>query len=381
MLFLRKFFLNKYGFLSIVFVTIAFFTIFTLLYLLDSYQYSLKKELLSKQAHIYIKYTNNKHIDKNLIREVNKILGNDKTVLVPYIKGKKYIHIEAGDSFAGTSLQASAYIYGFLQYNTFFKNKKFNAYSDIGYNIHKLKQFFVDDGNIVILNQTLNSMFNRQNISIVQATIFTKKSKINRAMLLGYFNDYSTKPVLYTNLKFAKKILQDNSLDISGYMIKIKDVSKIDGYIKLIRDRLKDKNLIVTQTTQTNGLQIKILTSLKNFIYLSICIVFCLAVFVNIMLLYGIMLDKQPQIRILFNLGIDISSKIIIATASIFSLFAFIGFYCSKLIFYIFLSKFSIANVFPIHSKLNLFFILLVIFLSVYVILVRYVFLIRNRIK
>jgi len=360
MIFFKKFLLNKQGLFFMFLTTFIFFIIFILINMFNLYQYDLKKELLSKEAHIYLLYSKPLPKDSKIIDQIHSILKDEKYRLKFFLSKKLFLRIEAGDSFAGVSLDSKAYVFG-IDGSEILNTKSLTLYDK---NIDISKKNSCN----IILNKVLNSMFNNKNF-LTTATVIT--SKKTNTTLVGYYEDYGNKPILYTNISCAKKILSDTTKNISGYMIKFEDIDKIDEYMKIFREKFKDNNIKITDTLQTNKQQMQIVKMLEKMVFLFVSIIFIMAVFVNILWLYGIILDKQPQIRILYNLGIDIQNKLILYICISFVVFAFIGFKISDFIY-------SYHNPFEAYKLFCIFITLLIVIFWVFA---KKIFLIKQRIK
>ena len=290
----------------------------------DAYKLHLENEFATKQPHIKIKYIDDnvimsqKDIDKTK-EELKKISPLIDTIS-EYVDGEIFVN-SVGEKNGGNALyQGEIKVIGLnkqdLVYNFF--DVKFSPRDpfNIRYTPLEFLYFFYTQPNAVIFNKTLNDSYFPV-IESVQNFSFQTASLKTFAKLAGVFDDYDTKQILYTNVKFANHLLGNNKEKISGYFINANKVENIEQLISVIKKKINRKKFIVTSWLEEKKKQHMIFSIFKALSYVIIGIVLLLSLLFNVLLIYDAIVKKSYQLRVFLTMGYILKKEIFIILMSV----------------------------------------------------------------
>jgi ABC-type lipoprotein release transport system permease subunit len=371
-----------------VLVFLSFFIMTIIPIVINSYNKSLENSLATKQPHILVKfidqYNNFTNDEISTLKEKIKVLfkGDDIKTINSYSKTKKFTKLKS-------------YGYNLSEFNGYITiiglpNEQYPLcysfddmvpvmLSDYGFKVTGLEIFdiFRKDNQTVFFNYTLyNSIkplvtyeanfdfkfFDQQN---------TLESKAN---FMGIVEDFDENPIVYVaNKKYNKMFgLKDGHID--GFMINIKDQKKLLDIQKTVEQffNKNKKKVIVTNWKEINKKQndiFKIFTQVFSILKLIIMI---LSTGATSIYLYKVILEKQPNLRLLNILGLRLVLIVDISVAFVIGLSVFIStILAEKFMGYIY------QNIIIIDLKIDSSYYILDIFIS-YIILISFVIVLVN---
>lgn len=391
-----KLFLKKNTYLYFVMSFFVFLIIFSLLHIMKSYESSFNQYILSKQAHIYIKKSDKTpiHLTPKLVNSIDKAISHhSKYSINSYVERKIDLRLIA-QGYAGLddapTLDGEVFLVGIspdiANIIPMVKIKNFDSLSKTSScDTNKLINNFYEyrDKNVVLLNSYALAIFTgysglTQNITKASAFINGKRFE---AWILGKYDDFDKVPRIYVNKTVADSWLNTSPSEATGIMIKLKEASKIQKVTTILKETPSLSKFTITSILDENSKKAKITQSISEFVRNTIVSILLVSNILLVLWQYGMILDKQPQIRLLYNLGIDISNKIIGLFCLIYAFIAVLAYYSS-----IFVAK-KISVFLHIQIQFSVFddsFVLgmvIVVFLFVFALLSKVAFQIKTQIK
>ncbi len=319
------FHLFGHSFLAIASLYFIALTILTLsIVFKESYKTNIENEFATKQPHIKIKY-----IDDNVLLSQEKIDLMKKKIksfstsidtISEYVSGKIFVNSTGAKSGGNAFYQGEIKVVGLnskdFVYNFFDANFVSRDPFNIKYTPLEFLYFFSTTPNAVIFNKTLaNSYF--PVIESVQNFSFRTQQKLLYAKLGGKFNDYDNQQILYTNRKFANRLLGNDVKKVSGYFLNAKKIEDIDKLINIIKSKIDSKRYIVISWLEERQRQLLIFSIFKTLSHIIVGIVLMLSLLFNLLLIYNTIVKKSYQLSTLAILGYILKREIFILIASI----------------------------------------------------------------
>ena len=320
MIFKRLFFVSSINIFLISFI--SFFIAFLILKLNDIYKKSLDNSLASKQPHIEMRY---KSIEKTL---------SQKEILKITKKIKKDKNIESCNAFSDGEIILKLFSYRNLSATSAFGEiNLIGVYPSIpiSYSLQEAKLYsldfedttptykeflykFVENENLALINKTLSKMLSSP---INSATIFDVTSFMNRKELAkekievaGSFIDFNQKASIILNYKKANRLLNFPENRFSGFIIKVKELEKLNYSATLLKKKFPDMK--ISTWIEKNQKQKNIYLIFSYVSMIVGVIILTLSILLSLLILYKTFIKKLNQIIILKKIGYNLQNRIII---------------------------------------------------------------------
>jgi ABC-type lipoprotein release transport system permease subunit len=319
-IFKRLFFVPSINIFLISFV--SFYIAFAILTLNNIYKKSLDNSLASKQPHIEMRY---KSIEKVLsLQEISQITN----------KIKKSKNIESCNAFTDGKMILKLFSYRNLSTTSALGNiRVIGLYPSIpfSYSLEEAKLYsmdfedteptykeflykFLQNKNLALINQTLFNMLSNpiNSTTNFDITSFLNNKKVTtiKTNVVGTFIDFSEKPTIILYYIQANKLLNFPELRVSGFMIKVKNLDKLNSSVKFLKKEFP--NLKITTWLDKNKKQNNIYSIFSVISMMVGFIILTLSILISLLILYRTFIKKLNQIIILQKIGYDLRNKIII---------------------------------------------------------------------
>ncbi|RLA82380.1 MAG: hypothetical protein DRG78_07355 [Epsilonproteobacteria bacterium] len=302
---------------SLYFIAIILFI--SVMGLKDSYKRSLQNEFATKQPHIKLSYINNNQIIDKENREIEikniSKLSNKIDKITPFTNGNIFFTSigfkEGGNAqYSGDikiiGIGTQNNIYDFLD-SSFVYRKPFS----IVYTPLEFLYSFNTVDNLMVFNKALfNSYF--PVISSVENFIFKSEDLKYKGKLASIFNDYDKQPIIYTNIKFANKLLNNHSSKIDGYYINAKDLNSIDTLLEELKDSIDKNKFTISSWLEDRKKQFMMFYLFETLSILVVSVILFLSVLFILLLLYNAIVKKSYQLSILLTIGYPLKKEIFI---------------------------------------------------------------------
>lgn len=371
---------------------IVFCIIFFLLNILQSYEKSFQKVLLSKQAHIYVESKNKdtNHILQNLKKTVKKSLGQNTQYSINfYLEKHEDINFFI-DSLGGLgqtpALNTKVSLLGiFPDIKNIIPEKKIEEFDCVACPQKELLDNFYKYKNTVTVLMNLRTFslfdnFSKNNSFITQATMGIDDLSYP-VWVYGIYNDYSDIPTIYINYVILQKWFNLDRDFVSGAMIRLHDISQIEESVEKLEQGLDLENLSISSVLDKNFKQAKVVKSVKEFVSFAVLALLIISLILIIFWNYCIFLDKQPQIRILHNLGIDVSNNTIARFAILHLVIILFSYFLMQLLSQRLIALLGISIDYSSFSNFKVIFLMAGSFLLTFAILLKAIFNIKEKIK
>jgi len=309
--------------ISMFIAFLSFFVIVTIPIVISIYKKSIEKDLAVKQPHLYLVFKNdNQQLSKQnmkLLRE--KIIKVDKIknilTINGYIKDTITLRLFSHRNIQSSFVEGKVEVIGL--YDEFPSSYDFLRFSylNMGFDdtILTYKEFikrFIDRKSIAIINNSLHSQFSSplSSATKVNAIYFKNGKKVTSISLLigGVMQDYNPSSVMLLKYKMAIKLLDKAPDSVTGFAINVKDLEQLATTKKLLKKAFKDK--FIVQTWLDKNIQQREIFKIFTFVsYVVECSIFVLSLLVILFLFYKNILSKQPQMRILYTLGVYLKKQ------------------------------------------------------------------------
>ena len=363
--------------IKIFFISLfSFYISYLILTLNEIYKKSLDFSLANKQPHIIMRY---KSIEKNLpLNTINKITSkikqnNNIKSCNPFSDGDILIKLFAYRYTSTTTAIGNIHLIGLypsipISYPIISAKLYSLDYEDTTPTYKEFLYKFLNNPDLAIINKTTSKMLsNPINSSInFDITSFQNQKELHKDNIIvaGILTDFSNTPTIILNYKKANKLLNYPQNRISGFLIQVKNLDKLNQTVYFLKKSFK--NMQISTWLDKNKKQkniyliFSVISKIIGFILLSFSFL------VSLLILYKTFIKKLNQIIILKKIGYDLSKKVIIYLTIINTI---------SFIFSLIIIKFSLPLItkyfeIPIYSIsfVNFFYIyLLYIFLFVLV--------------
>jgi len=319
---MKKFYLvfwlfkNSLGIVTLLYFLSVFIFLMVVI-LKDSYKKTLQDEFATKQPHIKITYINNTILDeKGINKEIKFIKSYSNLIgsISPFVEKNRFFTAEgySKSSTAKSQYNGDIKIIGIstkdFVYNFFdaqFINK---APFDTKLTSAEFLYYFRNQKDSVIFNKTLYLSFFPIPEGVEKFNFIHKAYNYN-IQLLGVFTDYDKKSILYTNIHFANKLLNQNPNKIDGFFVNAKKLADIDTLTKELKSLPKDR-YIVSSWLELRKKQYTMFSFFEGLSFVIANTILLLTLLLILLILYYMVIKKSYQLSIFYSLGYILRKEI-----------------------------------------------------------------------
>ena len=323
---------------SFLFVSILYFVsiliLLSIVSLKEGYKTSLEDEFATKQPHIKIEF-----IDDNIYKNTNQIkkeINQIKSIspkidkISTFVTGEKFFRVNASKIFNGNAsytgnikiigLGQEQLVYDFFSCNFVKRDPLGIPYSPLEF-LYILKT----QNNIVIFNNSLYSSFFPVLESVENISLENETNRY-KGKLASIFNDYDKKPILYTSITFANKLLGNKPNHISGYYVDAKNLDEIDNLKELLKLKLSKTKYIISSWLENRKKQSDIFSLLQTISSAIVFVILLLSILFILLLIYYAIVKKSYQLSVLFSIGYGLKKEIFLSISFIIIFFSILSF-------------------------------------------------------
>jgi ABC-type lipoprotein release transport system permease subunit len=289
---------------------LSVFVFLMVVILKDSYKKTLQDEFATKQPHIKITYINNTILDeKGINKEIKFIKSYSNLIgsISPFVEKNRFFTAEgySKSSTANSQYNGDVKIIGLstkeFVYN-FFDAQFINKFPfDTKLTSAEFLYYFRNQKNSVIFNKTLYLSFFPIPEGVERFSFVHKPDNYN-IQLLGVFTDYDKKSILYTNIHFANKLLNQNPNKIDGFFVNAKKLEDIDTLTKELKSLPKDK-YIVSSWLELRKKQYTMFSFFEGLSFVIANTILLLTILLILLILYYMIIKKSYQLSVFYSIG------------------------------------------------------------------------------